>query len=99
MTRTCRRGNCLGGQSNIYSHRTIAGTAMDPWKELAAREECRDAVRAWAELEAKSALVVKDMVRKYAAPARTGFRWPHVLAFVVHAAAWAYDYLWGFTRR
>ena len=36
---------------------------MDPWKESAAWEECRDAVRQWAKLEGKSAQMAEDLVR------------------------------------
>ena len=39
---------------------------MDPWKECVAWQECRDAVRAWAELEGKSSTMSEDLIRSVA---------------------------------
>jgi hypothetical protein len=38
---------------------------MDPWKEYAAWQDGRDAVRRWAALEAKSPTMSEDLLRVY----------------------------------
>jgi hypothetical protein len=72
---------------------------MDPWKELAAREECRDAVRAWAELEGQSPPMVEDFVRSFRAPSIKNICWRLALGLGVKFAAWAYETWWHVTRR
>lgn len=72
---------------------------MDPWKELAAREECRDAVRAWAELENNRRPVADDGVPRYTLPAQRTFNWRIVFGVAAKLAAWLYESWWHLTRR
>jgi hypothetical protein len=67
---------------------------MDPWKELAAREECRDAVRAWAEMECTIAAMAED-----APVRRPTLRWRGALGIFAHFLAAAYECFQNFTRR
>lgn len=71
---------------------------MDPWKEYAAWEECRDAVRQWAELEGKSPQMSEDLVRE-AHRATQSVDAPFVLAAGVRFAAWVLETWWHMTRR
>jgi hypothetical protein len=61
---------------------------MDPWRELAVREDCRDAVRAWAELEGKSPQMAEDLVRRNARTDRKPFDWHFALGLGVRIAVW-----------
>jgi hypothetical protein len=72
---------------------------MDPWKELAAREECRDAVRAWAELEGNNPQTADDLPRRFCdAPLRKS-NWRLAVGVGIRLTAWAYDVWWYVTRR
>jgi hypothetical protein len=72
---------------------------MDPWKEFAAWVECRDAVRTWAELEAKSPQMADDLVQQYAEPTVRPRNWRLGLAFAIRFAAWIVESWWQITRR
>jgi hypothetical protein len=72
---------------------------MDAWEPFAVREHCRDAVRAWAELEGKSPQMADDLVRTYSPTARRPFDWRLALGFGVRIAVWAYEAWWHITRR
>ena len=79
---------------------TIAGApAMDPWKEYAALEECRDAVRQWAELEGKSRQMIDDLALNYAERPARSLSTPVLIATSVRVAAWAAQTWWHITRR
>jgi len=66
---------------------------MEPWKEYAARQECRDAARAWAELEGKSATMSEDLYRSVV-DRRASKRKPLAApAFLLHVAIVAVDLL------
>jgi hypothetical protein len=77
----------------------VCATAMDPWKELAAREECRDAIRAWAELEGKSPLMVEDLTQRYTPLPPRKFEWRLAFGFGVKLLVWLYESWWHITRR
>ena len=72
---------------------------MDPWKEFAVWEESRDAVRTWAELEAKSPQMADDLVRRQAEPAVRSRNWRLGLAFALRLTAWVVESWWQITRR
>jgi hypothetical protein len=72
---------------------------MDPWKESAAWQECREVVRQWAELEGKSPQMTEDFVRDFAEKTAQKIEKPLLLAAGVRAAAWAIQAWWHFTRR
>jgi hypothetical protein len=72
---------------------------MDPWKELAAREECCDRIRAWAELESKSAQMAADLIQRHAPLRRRPPDWRLMLGFGVRLAAWVYETWSHITRR
>ena len=71
---------------------------MDAWTPYAVREHCRDAVRAWAELEGKSPEMAEDLVRQYS-PAQTSLDRQLVIGFALRLAAWACESWWYLTRR
>ncbi len=72
---------------------------MDAWTPYAVREHCRDAVRAWAELEGKSPQMADDLIRRYNSPAAKCYDWRLVLGFGVRLAAWVFETWWHITRR
>lgn len=63
------------------------------------REHCRDAVRAWAELEGKSSPMADDLARRYAPPAANSYDWRLAIGFGLRLAAWAVEAWWHITRR
>ena len=71
---------------------------MDPWKEYAAYEERRDAVRVWADLEGKSPQMADDLARRYAPSAPTPRNWPLSIGMGVKLAAWFVECWWTITR-
>jgi hypothetical protein len=72
---------------------------MDPWKELAALEDCRDAMHVWAELEEKSALMTGDLERKYAVSTTNPFSMKLAIAAGARLTAWVIEIWWHATRR
>lgn len=72
---------------------------MDPWKELAAREECRDAACAWAKMERQSLQAAEGTAHKPHSPSINGPHWKLALGAGVKLAAWAYETWWHMTRR
>jgi hypothetical protein len=72
---------------------------MDPWKEYAAREECRDVVRQWAELEASSPQMTDDLRQRHTQRPVHFFNMPLAVSAGVHMIAWAIDTWRHFTRR
>lgn len=71
---------------------------MNPWRELAVREDCHDTVRAWAELEGKSPQMAEDLARRYARPRRKPFDWQFALGFGVRIAVWIVE-SWSYISR
>jgi hypothetical protein len=71
---------------------------MDAWEPYAVREHCRDAVRAWAELEGKSPQMAEDLLRQRTEPIRRPRNWAG-LALSVKLLAWAAEAWWQITRR
>ena len=72
---------------------------MDPWKEYAALQECRDAVCQWAELEGKSTQMAEDLVREHSQWTDLGIGTHALLAACARFAAWAIETLWHVTRK
>jgi hypothetical protein len=72
---------------------------MDPWKEYAAREECRDVIRQWAQLEAKRLPTADDLVKPYAHRADSSIVMPLAISATVRVIAWAVETWWHVTRR
>jgi hypothetical protein len=72
---------------------------MDPWKEYAAREECRDAVRDWAALEGKTPAMADDLLRRYAEQASHSIDTPLAVVEGARLVAWAIETWWNATRR
>jgi hypothetical protein len=72
---------------------------MDPWKESAAWEECRDAVRQLAELEGKSAQMTEDLVRDRTQRAGRSVDAPMLFGAGVRLFAWLLETWWYLTRR
>jgi hypothetical protein len=72
---------------------------MDPWKESAAWQECREVVRQWAELEGTSPQMTEDLVRDFAEQTAHTIDKPLLLAAGVRAAAWAIQTWWHILRR
>jgi hypothetical protein len=72
---------------------------MDPWKESAALQECRDAVRQWAELEGKSAQMAEDLVRDQTQRAGRSVGTHMLLGAGVRLFAWFVETWWYLTRR
>ena len=72
---------------------------MDPWKESAAWEECRDAVRQWAEWEGKSPQMAEDLVREYSQWTGRSVGTPLLLGAGVRLFAWFVETWWYLTRR
>jgi hypothetical protein len=72
---------------------------MDPWKELAALEECRDAVRASAELEDSSPQAADVLMRQYNAQSLQIGNWQLAIGLGMKLAAWVYETWWHITRR
>jgi hypothetical protein len=62
---------------------------MDPWKELAAREECRDAARRWAELERKRMLMSSESSSRSEDERKTCCDALFVFSFAAKLIAWA----------
>jgi hypothetical protein len=100
LKRTCWRCACLGGRCQIQLSTDFAGpSTMDPWKEYAAREECRDVVRQWAELEGKSPQMSDDLVKRYAKQVAGSLDKSLAITAGVRAIAWAIHMWWHITRR
>ena len=90
----------LVGGVKFKLHPTFAGSpAMDPWKECAALEECRDAVRRWAVLEGKSQQMIEDLTLSHVEPSTRSLGTTLLIATGVRAAAWAVQTWWHITRR
>jgi hypothetical protein len=66
---------------------------MDPWKENAAWQECRDAVRAWAALEGKSATMREDLYRSAVCKLAANPRFLPLIAVLVDVGMMALDVL------
>jgi len=69
---------------------------MDPWKEYAAWEEGRDAVRQWAALEGKSRTMSDDLHRAHAR-VRQSKRPIAALSVIAHLGAWLLE-IWRVMR-
>jgi hypothetical protein len=72
--------------------------AVDPWKEYAAREECRDVVRRWAALEAKSPQMADDLARRHGRQAVRPITKLLVISAGIRLIAWAIKAWWYITR-
>ena len=59
---------------------------MDPWKEYAAWQDARDAVRRWALMEGKSATMSEELLQVYHVTGRPTSRL-RVFGFIAHAVA------------
>jgi hypothetical protein len=98
--RTCRRSGCLRGQRFVVNdHPFLGQPAMDAWEPFAVREHCRDAVRAWAELECKSPQMADDLIRRYRWPEARQRNWRLAIGVGVKLAAWVVESWWHITRR
>jgi hypothetical protein len=72
---------------------------MDPWKELAAWQDYRDAVRIRGDLEGKSPLMANDLAWRYALPAVKPLDTKLAITAVARLLAWAIETWWHVTRR
>jgi hypothetical protein len=72
---------------------------MDPWKELAAREECRDAIRAWATRTSKRSTTVDDHAKSHSTTGRSSVDWRFAIGLAAKLAAWMYESWRHITRR
>jgi hypothetical protein len=72
---------------------------MDPWKELAARAECRDAVRKWAELEGKSPLMTEHLLQTCSAPSSGVLDKSIAIATGLRLTTWLLETWWYVVRR
>ena len=72
---------------------------MDPWKELAARAECRDVVRKWAEIEGKSPQMTEHLLRTAAKPAAGVLDRSIAIATGLRLTTWVLETLWYVMRR
>jgi hypothetical protein len=72
---------------------------MDPWKEYAAREECRDVVRRWAELEGKSPQMIDHLIRTALKPPSDSLDRSLALVTGLRLTAWIVETWWHWTRR
>jgi hypothetical protein len=61
---------------------------MDVWEPYAVREHCRDAVRAWAELEGKSPEMTDDLSQRYSLPTTPTSDLSMLAAVVIRLTSW-----------